>query len=373
MAMTSVAIAPRSAAYLAASWSTICATLRTPSQSCSTSTAISSGASTRSGGRMTQPCRVSSNFSLACRGNTGRLASLTLMLRLREPAIGLPSGCLGNKRPRRHMPIYIGMIQRVELNPKHIGLEQQRIADRFALRRRLRVLLDELECEVGVARRLLHAPAEIAHDVWIDEIIMRQHAGDALFVQVRREQFRQRRGDGFERGLVADEMHIGFDRKARRGKNALGGFHIGAVEPKPFGQFQPALDAAFGAEVTVMILDPMPPFEPDAAIAEARDHHGVLDRYRALVIIAVQRPGLHLALVQFAAMQQPVKRMQIVIAGGTDVAQRRLQLVGIVERCALAERKGRHPVQGHGVHSVISVPSAGDWSTTRRTPLRFPP
>ncbi len=62
------------------------ATLRTPSQSCSTSTAISSGASTRSGARITQTCRVSSNFSLACRGNTGRLASLTLMLRLR--AIG---------------------------------------------------------------------------------------------------------------------------------------------------------------------------------------------------------------------------------------------------------------------------------------------
>jgi hypothetical protein len=31
---------------------------------------------------MTQTCRVSSNFSLACRGNFGRLASLTLMLRL---------------------------------------------------------------------------------------------------------------------------------------------------------------------------------------------------------------------------------------------------------------------------------------------------
>src|SRR3984957_18674867 len=81
MAMTSVAIAPRSAAYLMASWSTISATLRTPSQSCSTSTAISSGASTRSGARITQTCRVSSNFSLAWRGKIGRLASLTVMLR----------------------------------------------------------------------------------------------------------------------------------------------------------------------------------------------------------------------------------------------------------------------------------------------------
>ena len=87
MAMTSVAIAPRSAAYFSASWSMIAATLRTPSQSCSTSTAISSGASTRSGARITQTCRVSSNFSRACRGSTGRLASLTLMLRPR-PAMG---------------------------------------------------------------------------------------------------------------------------------------------------------------------------------------------------------------------------------------------------------------------------------------------
>src|SRR5580704_15907819 len=43
MAMTSVAIAPRSATYLAASRSTMLPTLRTPSHSFSTSTAISSG------------------------------------------------------------------------------------------------------------------------------------------------------------------------------------------------------------------------------------------------------------------------------------------------------------------------------------------
>jgi hypothetical protein len=51
---------------------------------------MSSGASTRSGARITQRCRVSSNFSFACRGSTGRLASLTLMLRLRWAAIASP-------------------------------------------------------------------------------------------------------------------------------------------------------------------------------------------------------------------------------------------------------------------------------------------
>src|SRR5450759_3600601 len=88
-------------------------------------------------------------------------------------------------------------------------------------------------------------------------------------------------------------MHIGLHREPRRRQDSLGGFHIGAVESQTLGQLQPALDAAFGADIAVMILDTMPPFEPDAAIAEARDHHRVLDRDRALVIITVQRPGLH--------------------------------------------------------------------------------
>src|SRR3954451_21688814 len=85
MTMTSARIASRGAAYFAASWSETSPTLRSPSQSCKTSTAISSGASTRSGARITQTFRVSSYFSLACLGRTGRLVSLTLMLR--GPAI----------------------------------------------------------------------------------------------------------------------------------------------------------------------------------------------------------------------------------------------------------------------------------------------
>ena len=130
--------------------------------------------------------------------------------------------------------------------------------------------------------------------------------------------------------LVADEMHIGVHRKSRRRQNALGGFHIRAVQPKALGQLQPALDAALGARLAVMIFDPVPPFLPDAAVAEARDHDGVLDRYGALVIIAVKRPRLHLSLVQLAAVQQPMKRMQVVIARRADLAERGFQFFGAV-------------------------------------------
>src|SRR6266481_1091854 len=173
-------------------------------------------------------------------------------------------------------------------------------------------------------------------------------------------------------------MHIGFHRKARGGEDAFGRFHIGAVEPKSLGQLEPALDAALVAWVAVVILDPVPPFAPDAAVAKARDHDRVLERYRALVIIAVQRPGLHLAFVELAAVQQAMKRMQAVIARGADLAQRGFQLAGIVERDGFADRIGRHGLTssltsslvGYGVQSTISVPSAAICQPARSAILR---
>ena len=159
--------------------------------------------------------------------------------------------------------------------------------------------------------------------------------------------------------LLAAVMHIGLHREARRRQDAFGRFHVGRVEAEAFGQLEPALDAALGADIAVMVLDAVAPFQPRGAVAEARDHHRVLDRDRALVIVAVQRPGLHLALVELAAVQQLMERMQAVIARRADMAQRRLQLLGAVERDVLADRERGHSSQGRGIHSTISVPSAG--------------
>ena len=151
-------------------------------------------------------------------------------------------------------------------------------------------------------------------------------------MQVRREQFGQRGGDGFERRPVTDEMHIGFDREARRRKNALGRFHVSRVEPEPFRQLEPALDAAFGADIAVVVLDAMPPFETRGTVAKPRDDHRILDRDRALVIVAVQRPCLNLSLVELAAVQQMMERMQAVIACRADMAQARFQLFRVLKR-----------------------------------------
>src|SRR5258705_9059865 len=65
-----------------------------------------------------------------------------------------------------------------------------------------------------------------------------------------------------------------------------------------------------------------------------------------------------------------MERMQIVIAGGPDPAERRFQFFGAVQRCAVTERKGRHPVRAHRVQSTISVPSAGIFPPPRPPILR---
>src|SRR5262245_23202824 len=119
-----------------------------------------------------------------------------------------------------------------------------------------------------------------------------------------------------------------------------------------------------------MVLDAMPPFHADGAIAEARDHDRVLQRDRALIVVAVQRPGLHLALVELAAVQQPVEWMQAVIARRADLAQRRFQILWRVELDALADGEGGHSSCGRHVHSEISVPSAGICQPARSRVLR---
>ncbi len=96
----------------------------------------------------------------------------------------------------------------------------------------------------------------------------------------------------------------------------------------------------------VMIGDAVQPLAAQFAILAARDQGRILARDRRLIDEAVERPGLHLALVELAVVQKAVERMQVVIAHRADGAQRRLERVG-----------------GHGfrwrmdVHEEISIPS----------------
>src|ERR1700722_17799003 len=77
-----------------------------------------------------------------------------------------------------------------------------------------------------------------------------------------------------------------------------------------------------------MVGDPMHPFAAQFAILAARDQRRVLARDRRLIDEAGERPGLHLPLVELAVVQEAVERVQIVIAHGTNGAQRRFERIG---------------------------------------------
>jgi len=100
------------------------------------------------------------------------------------------------------------------------------------------------------------------------------------------------------------------------------------VEPQSVGEDEPPLDAAHVVADAVMVDDAMQPLAAQFMIVAAPDQGRVLARDCRLVDVAVEGPGLHLALVEFAVVQKAMERMQVVIALGADGPQHRLKRLG---------------------------------------------
>ena len=103
-----------------------------------------------------------------------------------------------------------------------------------------------------------------------------------------------------------------------------------------------------------MILDPLAPFTPQARLVHAGQHGRILDGDHRLVIVAIQRPGLHLAERALTAVQPFVEAVTVVIALGADPAQGRLE-GSRVEEFTVEMRRGLGRT-----HRANSIPS---WAT----------
>jgi hypothetical protein len=69
------------------------------------------------------------------------------------------------------------------------------------------------------------------------------------------------------------------------------------------------------------------PFAAQIGGRQARQQGRVLHRDLTLIIVAVQRPGLHLAAIQLAPVKQLMEGMQAVVTLRADTAQCLFQLV----------------------------------------------
>ena len=78
--------------------------------------------------------------------------------------------------------------------------------------------------------------------------------------------------------------------------------------------------------IAVVVEHAVHPLAAQLAVVHAAHQRGVLARHGRLVAVAVERPGLHLALVELAAVQQAMERMLVVVALGADRADGGLEL-----------------------------------------------
>ena len=82
-----------------------------------------------------------------------------------------------------------------------------------------------------------------------------------------------------------------------------------------------------------MIDDALAPGAAKRRISPAREDDRILDRNDALVVVAVQRPGLKLSAAEAAFVHHQVKRMLVVIALFANGAQLGAQFVERKQAC----------------------------------------
>ena len=86
------------------------------------------------------------------------------------------------------------------------------------------------------------------------------------------------------------------------------------------------------SRLAVVIDQAAAPFAARCGIFATRDQARILDRDHGLIIVAIERPGLHLAFAAGAAVQELVERMQPVVAPRADVAQACFKFVAAQQR-----------------------------------------
>lgn len=121
-------------------------------------------------------------------------------------------------------------------------------------------------------------------------------------------------GDGFEVRARGDEINVGLNGVSRGGKNSFAAESLIAGKAGGFDEAQPLFDSARFNAVAIVIEDAFAPGEAKGGIVAACENGGVLDGDAALVVIAIEGPGLQLAAGEFSFVHQRMKWMFMVVA-----------------------------------------------------------
>src|SRR5262249_19757837 len=126
---------------------------------------------------------------------------------------------------------------------------------------------------------------------------------------------------------------------------------------------------AAARRLAVVIDQAATPFAAQLRRRQARQQRRVLHRNAGLIVVAVERPGLHLSARAPSGVQHPVERVQVVVALRPDRAaprpqrprrQRRRALREVVHSCSLMPSSATsHPRAAASARSGESSSSTG--------------
>src|SRR5690242_13208758 len=196
----------------------------------------------------------------------------------------------------------ISVMERIELRPEYVAFEGQGGEDGLLLVGAASIRFHVIKGEIRIARRLAQALVEISERLLGDEIVGRQHSAYPFGNDRGSEELGERRRDRLEQAALAYEVHIGLDREARGRKDTAVRGDIASLEPEAIGERQPPDDATIIVAFAVVIDDALAPDTPQLRIAHPRQDGSVFHRDHALIIVAIERPGLDLSAIELAGM-----------------------------------------------------------------------
>src|SRR6185312_13860875 len=309
--------------------------VRSPSHSSSTSTAVSFSTNAPSGNSNTSCSRTRSWWS-----------------RTPVASLGRSNGTRSALRGRRRRGPRVAAVDRVELRPEQVALEGERRHRALLVGAGAAALQRHPERVLGVAGGERQPRAEVLEPGRVDPRVVLLERRDPHLDRPRPEQLGERGGDGEDPRFGAAEVDVGVDRVADAGKHEPLTADLVAVDPERFAQPQPGLDPARGLALgAVVVEDPRDPLAADRHLGAVGEDRRVLDRDRALVVVAVRHPALKLLTGELAGVHPHVEGVLVVIALALLAQRGDELLLGPRDRVLLQAGRRRR-------HSSNSIPSS---------------
>src|SRR6267143_3586465 len=174
------------------------------------------------------------------------------------------------------------------------------------------VLYNPGEREICVFVRLRQAARKIVEAAGEPRIVLAESI-DAQGNELARKKFSEGRGNRFRKRARGNKVDVRLHGIARGGQDANTADGFLRRKTRRFDQAKPLLDAAGTRAVTIVIDDAFAPSAPEIRIFRSREEGRIFNRDSALVIIAIEGPGLKLAARQLALMHQKMKWMLVVV------------------------------------------------------------